>query len=337
MTSETDSLAPADFAEAAKASIAASTELAMADVATRLAQDGIAGMLASEDAGGLGLPVRYAVPVLAAAGEALFPFPLIETLLAARALDACGSGSAAGVITGETVATIAWGGAADVAREGDKITLNGVVSLAPHADKADLVLVALDNGEAVAVPTAGLSIAAAWGIDHERPCFEINLSGVEVDASCLIPAASWKELIEDALVSRAAVALGCAASCLAMAEEHANTRIQFGRALSANQAMRHMLARMKMHVENIRAVIDSGFSAANSSSPALRRKAAYLAAVSSGIFVVERAIQVHGGMGFTWEMPLHRHLRWLRSLQTQGDSDGLLLEVADDLIGSAAA
>ena len=123
------------------------------------------------------------------------------------------------------------------------------------------------------------------------------------------------------MVLRAAAILGSAEACLALAQEHASTRRQFGRALSYNQAIRHALARHKLGLEGIRQAITRSLFA---EAGALERDAAFLAAASYGVAISEGALQIHGGMGFTWDVPVHRHLRRIRALQAQGDASGVL-------------
>jgi alkylation response protein AidB-like acyl-CoA dehydrogenase len=109
--------------------------------------------------------------------------------------------------------------------------------------------------------------------------------------------------------------------CLTLAQEHASTRRQFGRALSYNQAIRHALARQKLGLEGIRHAITRSVG---DEAGALQRDAAFLAAGVYGSVISEGALQIHGGMGFTWDVPVHRHLRRVRALQAQGDSSATL-------------
>ena len=120
---------------------------------------------------------------------------------------------------------------------------------------------------------------------------------------------------------RAAAILGSAEACLALAQEHASTRRQFGHALSYNQAIRHALARQKLGLESIRHAITRSLS--DDGGP-VQRDVAFLAAATYGSAISEGALQIHGGMGFTWDVPVHRHLRRIRTLQAQGDASGLI-------------
>ena len=97
------------------------------------------------------------------------------------------------------------------------------------------------------------------------------------------------------------------------------TRVQFGRPLSAKQAVRHLLARMRLLQEVSsaairRAIQTDEFGQARDTRPALA------GAVANAAFVIEKAIHLHGGMGFTWELPLHRALRAVRKLSAAFES-----------------
>jgi alkylation response protein AidB-like acyl-CoA dehydrogenase len=131
----------------------------------------------------------------------------------------------------------------------------------------------------------------------------------------------WARLRSDANVLRAAAIFGSAEACLSLAQEHASTRRQFGHALSYNQAIRHALARQKLGLEGMRHAITRSLDA---TAGVLERDAAFLAASAYGTSISEGALQIHGGMGFTWDVPVHRHLRRIRSLQAQGDASGLI-------------
>jgi alkylation response protein AidB-like acyl-CoA dehydrogenase len=130
-------------------------------------------------------------------------------------------------------------------------------------------------------------------------------------------------------VLRAAAILGVAEHCLALAKEHVSNRRQFGHALSYNQSIRHTLARHKLGLESIRHSI----ARALFEDAGLReRRVAFLAASANGTVITEGAIQMHGGMGFTWDIPIHRYVRRVRAMQAQGDVSGVLATLGRDYI-----
>ncbi|WP_426954342.1 acyl-CoA dehydrogenase family protein [Muricoccus radiodurans] len=322
MDAITTGLDPAEFADSAARAVAACAALDPAGRAARLAEDGLLGVLAGEEVGGLALEPRFAVPILQAAGAGDLAFPLLETLLLARHLAGPAPDIAAALIAGEVRGTIAWAGTAHP-------DLTGTVGRAPMARGADWVLVRVADGAAL-LPAASLTLSDAIGLDETVPEQTVALSGAPPAAR--LDGNTWAALTEDALVLRAALILGAAETCLGLAVEHVSTRRQFGKPLVANQAMRHLLARHKLALEGLRGAITRATTSASDATGLLARRAAFLTAAAQGPLIAEGVIQAHGGMGFTWEVPVHRHLRRIRALEAQGDAPRLREAVAAALI-----
>lgn len=318
-----EGLQPDEFAATAARAVTACAGLSIRKQAKNLAGDGLLGVIADEDVGGLALPLGFAVPVIAAAHSGLLGFPLLETILVGRLLQSSLTRLAAAIVSGEKLATIAWQGEAVAERDGGLLVLNGSLARAPCAASADHILVRMSGGAAVLIPAnaKGVVMEDAAGLDLTVPEHAVRLESVEVPIGSILPAGTWDLLSSDANVLRAAAILGSAEACLALAQEHASTRRQFGHALSYNQAIRHALARQKLGLESIRHAITRSLS--GDGGP-VQRDAAFLAAVTYGSSISEGALQIHGGMGFTWDVPVHRHLRRIRTLQAQGDASGLI-------------
>src|SRR5439155_11506983 len=98
----------------------------------------------------------------------------------------------------------------------------------------------------------GIVVEDSTGLDLTVPEHSVRLQGVTIPAASVLLDGTWNLLCSDANVLRAAAILGSAEACLTLAQEHASTRRQFGRALSYNQAIRHALARQKLGLEGIR-------------------------------------------------------------------------------------
>jgi len=326
-----EAVQPSEFAATAARAVADCTTLSLREQARHLANDGLLGVIASQDVGGLDLPLAFAVPVVAAAGSGLLGFPLMEALLLGRALQHSLPRAAESVVAGEMLATVAWKGSVSAEREGESVVLNGWVARAACATEADCLLVRTGTGAAL-VPTdsAGLAVEEAAGLDLTVPEHTVRLQGVTIPAASLLPESNWDVLCSDANVLRAAAILGSAEACLTLAQEHASTRRQFGRVLSYNQAIRHALARQKLGLEGIRHAITRSV---DDSAGALQRDAAFLAAGTYGSAISEGALQIHGGMGFTWDVPVHRHLRRVRALQAQGDASTALAALGRRYVG----
>lgn len=334
MAMDTDAgFSSADFAATASRAVAACGGLSFAEQNGRLAADGLLGVIATENVGGLGLPLSFAVPVVAAANAGLAAFPIMESILAARLIERQLPRVAAAIVAGTESVTIAWKGSVNATRNGDQVVLDGPVGCAPCLAEAGLLLLRVGESGAALVPAESVVRADASGIDLTLPEYSAILANVSVPADHLLADDAWLALEADALVLRAASILGAAETCLGMAQEHVTNRRQFGRALSFNQAIRHALARYKLCLEGIRQSI----ARALFPETGLReRRAAFVAAANSGVFISEGAIQMHGGMGFTWDIPVHHYVRRIRALQAQGDASELLFAIGRDFIAEVA-
>lgn len=316
-----DDLDPKEFEDTARAVIGSCTDADDTGARARLlAEAGLLGVIAPETIGGLDLPMRFAVPIAIAAGEGLLAFPLIEELLLSKALAEAAPEIATAIAAGETVAIVAWTGTAE----------RGVVGGAPLARDASHVLVFREDGRAIlADRQAGIEVEEGPTLDLETPEATLrvshNVTGVEIDDAAV------QTLREDAIILRAAFVLGSAAHCLSLAANYAQERVQFGKPLSANQVLRHRLSRDALAIETIRNGIARALTQPTEGCE-IARNAAWLQAAQAGPGVAESAIQVFGGMGFTWEVPLHRHLRQMRSQAAQGAAMDTLDAIGAELL-----
>jgi alkylation response protein AidB-like acyl-CoA dehydrogenase len=319
---------PADLADSAQRAIEACAGLGVAAAAARLAEDGLLGVLAPEQAGGLGLGLRFAMPVMDAAGRALLAFPLLDCMLLAALLPASGPA----IVSGELTVSVAWAGSATL--RGGRV--DGVVGRAPCAAGCGAVLVRLSGGGAVLLRTdaPGVTVSPSPTLDADAPEYEVTLSGAE-PAELMADTAAAR--LEDyALVLRSAAMLGAAETCLSRAVEHVSTRQQFGRPLVAFQVLRHGLARQKLGIENIRAALLRAVAAGDGAEGTRARRVAFVAASRWAPAAAESALQMHGGMGFTWDVPVHRHLRQARSWEAQGNARAVREALADGLLDANA-
>jgi len=180
-------------------------------------------------------------------------------------------------------------------------------ALLPFAEQVDEVLI-FAQGHLRALPTADLQAHMLEVVDPTFP-----LSSVEVPATGEPIAEVSADRVAQALCraesfGRAALCaemLGSSQQCLETILEHLRLREQFGRAIGTMQAVQHKAADMAIRMEGMR-----GFVAAMDSDDDDRTAAMAKAYVSDGArFVAETCMQLYGGMGFTWECSVHRHLR----------------------------
>lgn len=319
MSVNDEGIRPEEFAEAATAAIDDAHGRDLRPMAQVLAQAGLTGVCASETDGGLGLGIAFAVPIAQAAGQRVLAFPLVEQLLLARAL--AGTPVAAALAAGEKIATIALNG--NLAQ--------GLAGPARHAQGCDWALVPDGDGAAL-VDLSGATFESDPTLDPEHALQWLRLDAPAVLAR--LDAAAHAALMHELRLLLAALANGAAEGALKTAAAYMATRVQFGRPLSAKQAVRHHLARMKLLQEVSAAAIRRVLSTDEYGQPRSSHSA-LAGALANASFVIEKAIHLHGGMGFTWEVPLHYALREVRKLDGAFGAGSLARDVGRHFIEAA--
>ncbi|MFT3717285.1 acyl-CoA dehydrogenase family protein [Pseudorhodoferax sp.] len=313
-------LQPEEFAQAAAAAIADAQARSFREAARVLAGAGLCGVCADEDAGGLALGTAFALPIVAEAGRLRLQWPLLETILVAKAL---GSSALAAELAGGTrIATWALQGSLQ----------DGYAGQARHARASDWVLVADGQGGAALLDLATVRIEDDPALDPDHPQSWLGLDHARVLAT--LDAAAFGALQRERDILVAGLVHGAAEGALAATAAYLATRVQFGRPLSAKQAVRHLLARMRLLQEAAHAGIQRVLDADEYGQPRATRPV-LANALSSAAFVLEKSIHLHGGMGFTWELPLHVSLREVRKFDAAFGSGALARQVGRDFIHSA--
>jgi alkylation response protein AidB-like acyl-CoA dehydrogenase len=267
------------------------------DLWRTLADTGVFALRVPESEGGVGLGLADATVVFEELGRAAVPGPLVWTSLAAGVID--------GAASGETVA----GGV-------DAGALAAGPVLVEHLEALD-VLIVLDGRGARRIDVAGLPaepvrrpldpltpVHVVAGLPDGEP-----IAGAESDR--------WRR---DGLVLVAALQVGLGASAVSLATGYALERQQFGRAIGSFQALKHLLADAATQVEIARVaaqsaavMIDEGSDAGSTArAVAAARVVAGRAAEVAG----KMCVQVHGGMGYTWEVEAHLLLKRAMALDT---------------------
>ncbi len=293
---------------------------------------GVAGLLAPESLGGSGLTMIDMGVVLEEAGRALYPGPLLSSAVGALSL-ALGLGAdelaaplAAGQLTG-TVALLEpgrrydWREPRTVASAAGRLT-GEKVHVADGASAGVLLVVTAGPAVyAVAPDAAGLTIEPTPTVDGTRKTARVVLddvpgrllaSGAGADAEAAI--AATVDLLR---IGYAVDGVGAATRALELAVEYAKVREQFDRPIGAFQAVQHLCADMLRAVELARAGAYYALWAASDADPPERHRAATMAAAYAGEWlpwVGASAIQVFGGVGFTWEHDAHLYYKRLLSL-----------------------
>ncbi len=258
----------------------------------RAASMGWIAALLPEEHGGLGVDLTSAVTIAEELGRGLCGGPFLGCALAAWAWP-----ELAGLAGGETTAAWCALEAGDGAAGGDA-RVSGVARHVFDADVAD-VLVVTAGGRAYLVAASDVSVERERGVDLTR-----TISTVTLDSAPATPIAAADPRPLGALLA-AADAVGVAARLLEMTVEYAKQRTTFGRTLASYQAVKHKCADMLCDIEGSRAAVTA--AAAEPSERAITIAKAY--ATERCARVAGEALQIHGGIGFTWEHDLHLYLR----------------------------
>ncbi len=323
----------------------------------KMAAQGWLGLHVGEEQGGQGFTLAELAVVLEELGHALFPGPVLPTVLVSAALarrpEAAPPEWLRGLADGSITAAVAlgaepqpWQGAEDGA-----LSFAGTVRPVLGLPTARLVLVPLDGGSGAtwllldreALGDA-VSVEALPALDATRALGQLTIGG---DGPVTVPRDEQVMLSDEdvrglALTLAAAESAGIARWCLHTASEYAKVRVQFGRPIGQFQAVKHALADMLVAVEQSAAVAwdaaaawseDAGAGADSDPSQDRRLSARIAGAVAIGAAAhcAKECIQLLGGIGFTWEHEAHFYLkRAMANLQlvAGGDVGALEHEVA---------
>ena len=301
---------------------------------TEMAELGWPGLALPEEHGGQGLGIVELAAVFEEMGFALAPSPLLSNTIAGLALAICGSDEQkseflAPLAAGEKRGTVALfdadspaaiGEFTMEARESDGgVVLDGEKVLVMDAGSADFMLVATADGRRHIVERGqdGVTVTAEPSIDLTRKVFAVELDGVEVAAERTLPAeqSDYLPVLWRACVALSAELTGIAQRTLEMAVDYAQEREQFGRPIGAYQAVSHRCAQMLLETEGARsATYYAAWTAdAEPESLPLASSMAKAYASDAGWRVADDSLQVHGGIGFTWEHDLHLWLKRARA------------------------
>jgi alkylation response protein AidB-like acyl-CoA dehydrogenase len=224
--------------------------------------------------------------------------------------------------------------AATAARDGDGWRLSGVKRFVPWAHVADVVLVPARAPEGLSLflldpAQPGVRLSPMVGIDLGNRWSELALDGARVPAGGVLGQPGGAGPVLEALLRRAAVCasaemLGAARRCLDMSVGYVKVREQFGQPIGSFQAIRHRCAEMLLEVENSHAAVYYAAWAltAGADDAAVAASICKSYVSESARKVCGDAIQVHGGIGFTWEYDLHLYMKRAKALEPlYGDAE----------------
>jgi alkylation response protein AidB-like acyl-CoA dehydrogenase len=300
-----------------------------------LAGLGATGVLVPQEFGGSGMTMVEAGVVAEELGAALHPGPWLSTAVGAtRALTQTGAAALlSGIADGSTIATVGpLRGPRPIVENG---ALRGDIAALPDAAAATvMLLLAEDGGDtglfAVDATSAGVSIAERTHVDQTRKLFDVSLDDVPAQRIASPSPEDIEGLVDDVMIAHAADALGAATAVMTLAIEYAKVRRQFDQPIGSFQAVQHLCVDMYETVELARSGVLHALWAADSAQPAERHLAAVRAKAFAGQLagVADTAIQIFGGIGYTWEHDAHLYLKRLLGWSAfLGGSDKYLQEV----------
>jgi alkylation response protein AidB-like acyl-CoA dehydrogenase len=303
---------------------------------SELARLGWIGASVPEAQGGAGLSFVEEAIVFEELGRALYSGPYFSTVALALPALGCAPDLLERVASGALTATLApapgnaGGTAVEARRSGDRWLLRGETGLVPDAGWVDAVVVQARGPDGIGLYLAERrsgrpQVQVLDTVDATRRLGRVTFEDDEVRLLAAPPAAA--KVIAGtrrrALTALALEAVGVASQALALGVEHAKSREQFGRPIGAYQAVSHQLADTYVETELARSLAywAAWCVAEDDGQAELAASAAKAYAAEAAVAACERAIQVHGGMGFTWDHPLHRYYKralWIESFDRSG-------------------
>ncbi|TWH09724.1 alkylation response protein AidB-like acyl-CoA dehydrogenase [Rhodococcus rhodochrous J45] len=280
-----------------------------------LAELGIFGVAVPEEAGGLGATAVDLAVMLEQAAHELAPGPVLTTAVAALVFGRAGETVAKTterLAEGEVPTALALDSTVTAEAAGDGVVLRGEAGPAVGAEAGSAVLVRLEGDSAVErwalvePDDPGLHIEPLETIDASRAVARVRLDGATVPADrvATVPAGFVRDLTAGLAAAELA---GLAGWALTTAVEYAKIREQFGKPIGSFQAVKHICAEMLCRTEKIRAVAWDAAVTVDAQPDELPAAAAV--ALDAAVQTVKDAIQVLGGIGFTWEHDAHFYLR----------------------------
>ncbi len=314
----------------------------------QMAELGWLALAIPEDAGGLGLGLKHLAVLYEELGRALATVPALSTMAVACAIAEHGSET----LRARYLPVIAGGdctAALGLPQQGSVLTrdgeggVSGVLDGVVFGDVADII-VAPVRGESTPVmailraDTAGMNIVQRPLVDLTRSVARVEVNGVVPDALIDMTSADWDALYDHTAVGLACDAIGGAAALFDMTVEYLKTREQFGRQIGSFQAIKHRMADWTAKLEAVSALsrhaaalVAAGDVTASATASGAKAYACDTYAAFAG-----DAVQLHGGIGFTWEHPCHLFLKRAKLGQQVFGSSTMHKERAATLAFAAA-
>ncbi|OZF53217.1 acyl-CoA dehydrogenase family protein [Rhodococcus sp. 14-1411-2a] len=299
------------------------------DVWPALLEMGLTEIPFPEHVGGAGFTLKDTVVVMSELGRSLGSAPYFSSvILAGLTLLHAGSDAACaqylppiadGSATAALVTGFPFGTSLVTARvqDSDTVVLDGAQESVVDGSDADVLLVVANGSDgphlaAIDAHAEGVIRTRRETLDFTRGLARVEFSGAlahRITGTDLSAGLDTAQAV--AITALAAEQVGAARACLEMSVDYAKTRRQFGRAIGSFQAIKHRLTDMSIAIELAEAAVLDAAGADTRRGPEFSVAAATARVLASraATFAAEESIQIHGGIGFTWEHPLHRYFR----------------------------
>ncbi len=318
---------------------------------TKLAEQGYTGIIFPEEFSGVGLGIVELILLMEEAGRALLPGPFFSTVALAGSVLHMVAGNdqkkkyLTRICRGDARATVAflegaasWD-AAEVQMTAVSGKLKGEKLFVPDAAVADWIIVVARNGVFLVDSKAtGVRIVPMLGMDLTRKLYCVRFDNAPAEK--LGETSGLSKALDVATAALTAELVGGMQRTLEITVEYAKTRKQFGKPIGIFQAVQHQCADMYLETESSRSAVYYAAWALEESAPdaAAAVSIAKIYASDAARTVGNRGIQVHGGMGFTWENDLHLYYRRAKASETAlGDASFHRERLARLVIDAGAA
>ena len=290
------------------------------------------GLAIAEEFGGSGFGLAELAIIVEITGRELTPGPFLPSVAAAVAIDQCAPDSVRaqllpGLAEGSTIAAV--GLNVQVNMESD-LTATAEWPAVLGAPDADVLV--LSAGEDLIVVDAGaegVTVTALPTLDTTRTVGAVTMRGAQIPADRVLRGAARHARTVFRILA-AAESVGISWACLDMAVEYAKVREQFGRTIGTFQAVKHHAANMLVDAEQTTAATWAAARAGDLDAAWLPAATAAAHAIRAQVFNAQNNIQLHGGIGFTWEHDAHLYLRRARSLSALlADGNDPLADLVD--------
>lgn len=322
----------------------------------KIVEQGWTGIIFDEECGGMGLGLVEMAVAAEEMGRALVPGPYFSTVFAAGALlNALPSGRPwlSAICEGRARATVAlleenagWDAATGTRIALRNGRLTGTKLLVPDAATADLILCVVRDGNELAVvkvyASPDVTIRRMQSLDRTRHLYSVHFdhAPAEMLARGREAQTALERATDIATVALVAEMVGGMQRIMELAVEYAMTRKQFGKAIGQFQAVQHQCADMLLMTESARSAAYYAAWALNEGTPDARTAVSVAKSYTSEAYreVGNRGIQVHGGMGFTWENDVHLYYRRAKASEIAfGDAAFHRERIARAVIGASTA